>query len=166
LLKALIEEVKKPKPTFNNEVPLALVTYAFHVPGRFPQHEFYQRMEFKRVKEEDPFFLYYPLKEGYVHVPKEKKFIPQEEDKGKALIFHDPPCPFSTYFSEKIKESIREAAPDIPIRTIDTFWELEEVKKRGRVPSCAVNGKPIETFFMDKENFQREVKRALGTFDN
>jgi len=165
LLKALIEDTKKTKPTFNNKVPLTLITYAFHVPGRFPQHEFYQKMRFKRVKEDDPFLLYYPLKEGYVHIPKEKKFIPQKEDEGKALIFHDPSCPFSIYFTEKIKESIREAAPNIPIRTIDTFWQLEEVKKRGKVPTCAVNGKPIESFFMDKENFQREVKQALRALD-
>ena len=42
------------------------MTWAFQVPGRYPQHEFYQRMGFKRVREEDPFFLYYPLEEGYV----------------------------------------------------------------------------------------------------
>jgi hypothetical protein len=36
------------------------------------------------------------------------------------------------------------------------------VKRRGQVPFCAVNGKPIESFFMDKENFQKEVKEALG----
>ena len=46
---------------------------------------------------------------------------------------------------------------------VNKFEEIEEVKKRGQVPSCAVNGKPIETFFMDKENFQKEVKRALGS---
>ena len=161
LLEALIEDVKKPKPVFINEIPLALITYAFEVPGWYPQHEFYQRMGFKRVKEDDPFLLYYPLKKGYVHVPKEERFIPQEEDKGKALIIFSPSCPWSMYFSEKIKESVREVAPNIPVRMIDMFWEPEEVKKRGKPPSCVVNGKPIETFFMDKENFHEEVKKAL-----
>jgi len=56
-------------------------------------------------------------------------------------------------------------APDISIRAINKIEESEEVRKKGRVPSCAVNGKPIETFFMDKENFQREVKKALGLVD-
>lgn len=160
LLRALLRDVRS-KPMFNDGAPLALVTYAFQVPGWFPQHEFYQRMGFKRVKEDDPFFLYYPIKEGYVHVPKEEKFMPQEEDKGKALIFHAPSCPFSIYFSEKIRESIKEVAPDIPIRMIDTFWEQDEVKKRGNVPTCAVNGIPIKSLFMDKENFQREVRKAI-----
>lgn len=161
LLEALIEDVKKPEPVFGNDIPLALVTYAFEVPGWYPQHKFYQRMGFKRVKEDDPFLLYYPLKKEYVHVLKEEKFIPQEEDKGKALIFFSPSCPWSIYFSEKIKESVRAVAPDIPTRTIDMFWELEEVKKRGKPSPCVVNGKPIEVFFMDKENFQKEVKKAL-----
>jgi GNAT superfamily N-acetyltransferase len=163
LLRALIEEMKKPKLVFNNDVPLAFVTWAFQVPGWYPQHEFYQKMGFKRVKKDDPFLLYYPIKKEYVYYPKEKKFIPQKEDRGKTIIFYDPSCPFSIYFSEKIKESIREVAPDIPIRMVNKFEDSEEVKKREQVPFCAVNGKPIETFFMDKENFQKEVKRALGS---
>ncbi|MCD6369869.1 MAG: GNAT family N-acetyltransferase [Thermoproteales archaeon] len=43
LLKALIEEMKEPKPYFDYEKPLALVAWAFRVPGRYPQHEFYQK---------------------------------------------------------------------------------------------------------------------------
>jgi len=161
LLNALIEDVKKREA--RGEGPfLALVTWAFQVPGLYPQHEFYQKMGFKRVEEDNPFLLYYPLEEGYVHKVREKTFIPQKEDTGKALIFYDPSCPFCIYFSEKIKEAVREVAPEIPVRMINMFEEPEEVKKRGRVPHCAVNGKPIETFFMDKENFQREVKKALS----
>jgi len=44
---------------------------------------------------------------------------------------------------------------------INMFEEKEEVEKRGEVPYCAVNGKPIKTFFMDKENFKREAREAL-----
>jgi N-acetylglutamate synthase-like GNAT family acetyltransferase len=162
LLKALIEEMRKAKPFFNNAAPLAFVTWAFQVPGRYAQHEFYQKMGFKRVKENDPFLLYYPLKEGYVYHPKGEKFVPQKEDMGKALIFYDPSCPFCIYFSEKIKDLIREVASNLPIRMIDKFAQSEEVERRGQVPFCAVNGKPIESFFMDKENFQKEIKEALG----
>jgi len=159
LLKALIEEVKKRGKTSGKDSFLALVTWAFQVPGTYPQHEFYQRMGFKRVREEDPFLLYYPLEKGYVHRIKEEAFIPQEEDMGKALIFYDPSCPFCIYFSEKIKESIREVAPNIPVRMINMFEEPEEVKKRSRVPYCAVNGKPIESFFMDKENLKKKFRK-------
>jgi len=163
LLKALMEDVKKKEKASGKNSFLALVTWAFQVPGFYPQHEFYQKMSFKRVNEDDPFLLYYPLEEGYVHTVKETAYVPQEEDIGKALIFYDPSCPFCIYFSEKIKESIREVAPKIPIRMINMFEEPEEVKKRGRVPYCAVNGKSIESFFMDKENFQKEVQKALRT---
>ncbi|MEM3442990.1 MAG: hypothetical protein QW667_07690 [Candidatus Bathyarchaeia archaeon] len=161
LLNALIEDAKKPKEFFDNEPPHALVTWAFRVPGRYPQNEFYLKMGFKKVSEDDPFLLYYPLRQGYVYTPKKEKFIPQAEDKGKALIFFDPSCPFCIYFSEQIKNSIREVAPNLPVRMVNMFEEWEEVEKRGRVPTCAVNKKPITAFFMDKENFQKEVREAL-----
>jgi GNAT superfamily N-acetyltransferase len=162
LLRALIEDMRKPRPIFNDDIPQALVTWAFQIPEWYPQHEFYQRIGFKRVREDDPFLLYYPLKNGYVYFPEEERFIPQEEDEGMALIFYDPSCPFAIYFLEKIKESIREVAPDIPIRAINKSEEWEEVKKRGQVPFCVINKKPIRSFFMDKENFQKEVKKALS----
>lgn len=161
LLKALIEDMREPKPIFNDSTPLALVTWAFEVPGRYPQNRFYQKMKFRRVKKDNPFLLYYPLKKEYVYRPKEEMFIPQKEDSGKALIFYDPSCPFSIIFSEKMKELIGEVAPNIQVRMINKFEESDEVEKRGKVPACTVNGKPIETFFMDKENFQKEVKEAL-----
>lgn len=65
------------------------------------------------------------------------------------------------YFAEQIKTSINEVAPNLPMRMINMFEEWEEVEKRGQVPYCTVNGKPITAFFMDKENFQNEVKMAL-----
>jgi len=161
LLKALIADMNQPKPYFGHDTPLALVTWAFQVPGWYPQHEFYSKMGFKKVREDDPFLLYYPIKEGFVYAPKKEKYIPQEEDRGRATIFYDPSCPWCIYFSEKIKESIREVAPAVSMRMINQFEEPEEVKKRGKAPFCIVNQKPIETFFLDKENFQREVKEAL-----
>ena len=48
---------------------------------------------------------------------------------------------------------------------INMFEEYEEVKKRRQVPYCAVNGKPIMAFFIDKENFQKEVRKALENSD-
>jgi N-acetylglutamate synthase-like GNAT family acetyltransferase len=161
LFKAMMKDVKGPQRLFKNEAPKALVTRAFGVPGRYPQHEFYQRMGFRRVKEDDPLLLYYPLKKGYVYQPKGEEYVPQRGDKRKALIFYDPSCPFGINFANAVERLIREVASDIPIRKINEFEESEEVRKRGKVPVCVVNGKAIQTFFMDKENFQKEVKRAL-----
>jgi hypothetical protein len=157
-----MKDVKRPQTAFKNEVPKALVTRAFEVPGRYPQHQFYQRMGFRRAKEDDPLLLYYPLKKGYVYQPKGEEYIPQKDDKRKALIFHDPSCPFGINFANAMERLIREVTPDIPIRKINEFEESEEVRKRGKVPACAVNAKAIQTFFMDKENFQEEVKHALS----
>jgi len=161
LLNALIEDAKKPQRAFDNDIPRALVTWAFQVPGRYSQSEFYRRIGFKKVKEDDAFLLYYPIEEGYVYRPREEKFMPQKEDSGKALIFYDPSCPFCISFSERIKDSIRQVAPDISVRMINKFEQQEEVKKRGQVPSCEVNGVAMQSFFMDKESFQKEVKAAL-----
>jgi N-acetylglutamate synthase-like GNAT family acetyltransferase len=161
LLKALIQHANRPQPIFKGSYPLALVTWAFDVPGRYTQSEFYKKTGFKQAKEDDLFLLYYPLEKGYTYTPKKKPFTPQKEDRGKALIFYDPSCPFCIYFSEKIKDSIRQVSPKIQIRMINKFEEPGEVEKRGQTPYCAVNGKAITSFFMDKENFQKEVKTAL-----
>lgn len=163
LFKALIEDVKKPQSLLHNHVPFALVTWAFQVPEWYPQHAFYQELGFKRVNEDDPFLLYYPLEGGYVYRPKGRKYVPQEADRRKALIFYDPSCPFAIHFAETIERFIKEVAPNIQIRMVDKFGEIEEVKKRGQVGFCIVNGKNIQTFFMDKENFQKEIRQALDS---
>lgn len=162
LLNALIEDVKKPREFFDYKLPLALVTWAFQVPGYYPQNEFYLRMGFKKVREDEPFLLYYPMEEGYVYQPETAVFTPQAEDKGRGLIFYDPSCPFCMYFAEHIKNLIGEVMPGLPVRMVNMFEEAEEVEKRGQVPQCAVNGKAIKASFMDRENFKREVREALG----
>ncbi|MGB9824480.1 MAG: GNAT family N-acetyltransferase [Candidatus Hydrothermia bacterium] len=45
LLNSLMEEVKEPKPHFNNESPCGLITWAFQVQARYPQHEFSEKGE-------------------------------------------------------------------------------------------------------------------------
>ena len=48
LLNALIKDAEKPKPYFDNKPPLALVTWAFSIPGYYPQNMFYLKMGFKK----------------------------------------------------------------------------------------------------------------------
>lgn len=161
LLKSMIKDMFLPKEYFNNEIPLALIIHTFDIEGRYPQSEFFRKMGFLEVEKDNPYFFYYPLFKGFVYSSKPLEYRPQEEDKGKVLIFMDPFCPFSIYFSEKIKESIKEVDPNIPIRIVNQFEEEDEIRKRGKISFCIVNSKPIQTFFLDKENFQREVKEAL-----
>lgn len=159
LLKDLIDDLRK--GLFDLYSASALVTWAFQVPGYYPQNEFYLRMGFKRVRENDPFLLYYPLKEGFRYSSVGRKYTPLPEDKGRALIFYDPSCPFCMYFTGCMENLIREVAPSLHVRRVNIFREPEEVRKRGDVPLCTVNGVPISTFFLDKENFKKEVEDAL-----
>lgn len=159
LLHALKEDMKTPKSYFDNSTPLALVAHAFDIPGLYPLHKFYQKRGFKAVHN-DPYLVYYPIQKEYTYT-KKAKFTPLEEDEGKALIFYDPSCPFCISFSEKIKEAIQEVT-DIPIKIMNKAEDVQEVKKRGDVPTCAVNTKCIESFVTDKEKFQSEVLKALG----
>jgi GNAT superfamily N-acetyltransferase len=162
LLKSLIKDMRRPKAYFNNEMPRGFITWAFEVPGLYPQHKFYLSRGFKQIFEGDPHFLYYPLEEDFEYKPVAREYIPQEEDKGRILLFYDGGCPFSIYFLEKIKEIIREAVPGIPIRVINQSEQEEEVRKRGTVSFCIANAKPIQTPFFDKERFIAEVRKAFS----
>lgn len=167
LLSRVIEEMEEPKAWFGDQPPLALVTETFpgERPGQYPAHRFFTQKGFKQAGE-NPDVLYFPLREDFVYRPacdkKEVEYIPQEEDKGKALIIHgSSSCPYSYPFLKIAEESIRMAAPEIPIRWIDHFQEPEEASRRGLREGCVVNAKPIKTFVLEKEGFREEVSRAL-----
>jgi len=162
LLASLIEDMRQEQPCLNSAHPLALVTWAFEVVGWYSQSDFLRKMGFRQIAE-DPLHLYYPLKEGFVYVPRRMGYIPQEGDAGRILLFFTPSCPFCIPFLEGAKAAIKEVAPDVPLRAINQFEEQEEVKERGKIPFCAVNRKPIQSFFLDKDNFQKEIKEALDT---
>ena len=161
LLEEVILEARKPRSYFGGDSADALVTRAFEVEGFYSQLEFFRRMGFKNVDPSDPYLLYYPLKEGYILRREVMEYTPLEEDCGEALIFTSPSCPFSIYFSERIRELIGEVSRDYPVRVINEFREPLEVKRRGVVPFCIVNGHPIKTFFTNRERFKREVREAM-----
>ncbi len=166
LLSGLVEDMKGSKDWFGNEPALALVTKTFpgEKPGQYPACLFFKKFGFKQVGA-DPNFLYYPLKEGFAYRParrKEAEYIPQEQDKGKALIIHGPSfCPFSYAFLKKAEQAVKEAAPEISVRWIDKSKEPEEFENRGKVEGCFVNAKPIKAFVLDRDNFRKEVRGAL-----
>jgi predicted GNAT family acetyltransferase len=162
LTRSLIDDMSLPKPYFEDAKPYAVITRAFDIPNRYAQTKFYQKMGFKKAIGTDLFLLYFPLEKGYIYRPKKKTYIPQDEDRGKALLFIDPSCPFCISFSERIKDLIREVDFDIPILVFNKYEYKEEVKRRGNVSECIVNRHPIQSFFMDTENFQSEVREALA----
>lgn len=169
LLSSLLEDIKKPMSWFDNKRASAFVTKTFPggAPDQYTAHLFFKKKGFKHVGK-DLDFLYYPLKEGFVYKPVKKKeveYIPQEEDKEKVLIICGPDsCP-ATYphFLKRMERYIREIDSKIPILWIDASEESEKVKKRNvDIGDCMVNAKRIKSFVLAKENFQKEVKEALG----
>ena len=90
--------------------------------------------------------------------------LPQDEDKGKVLIFRGPNwCPFTyPYFLKRMERYIREINPKVSIRWIDSAEEPAELKKRNiDVGDCIVNARLIQSFVLDEEGFKSEVKAAL-----
>jgi GNAT superfamily N-acetyltransferase len=155
-------ECCKPKPFFGDDVADAIVTWAFEVPGLYSQRKFFLKMGFIPADPSDPRLLYYPLKEGYIYKPRKAEYKALEEDCGRAVIFIGAVCPFSVYFANKIKELINEVSEGYPIKFIYSFDEPEEVEKRGGYSYCIVNGYPIQSFFLDKESFKKEVSDAIS----
>jgi GNAT superfamily N-acetyltransferase len=168
LLSSLLEDVKKPMSWFDGGRPLALVTTTFPGgdPGQYTAREFFSRKGFRQIGE-DPDYLYYPLQPGFVYRPtakKEVKYIPQGEDKGKILIISGPDyCPATyPFFLKRMERYIREIDLNVAIRWIDSSQEPEEVRKRNiAVGTCVVNAKLINSFVLDKDSFQKEVRVAL-----
>ena len=168
LLSSLMEDVKKPMTWFDNKRPLGLVTKTFpgEGPGQYSAREFFTRKGFKRIGE-DADHLYYPLEAGFVYRPVEKeeaRYVPQDEDKGIALIVCGPNgCPGTyPYFLKRMEKYIEEIHPEIPTRWMDSSEEPEELRKRNvGVGACIVNARLIEAFVLDKESFQKEVKESL-----
>ncbi len=168
LLSSVMEDVKRPLVWFDNQPASALVTRTFPggAPNQLTARQFFKKKGFKQVGK-DPDYLYYPLKEGFVYKPKEKKaveYLPQKEDKGKVLIICGPDkCPATyPYFLKRMEKYISEIEREVPIVWIDTSEQPEEVKRRNAsIGDCIVNAKLIKSFVLDKSNFQKEVKAAL-----
>lgn len=165
LLEAVICDMKRPQAWNNNRPAKALRTYAFSTgdPSFFSQEEFYCRRGFRQTRE-DPLSLYFPLEEEYAHTScvRPPSYVFQQEDAGTVLILHGPSfCPWDYFFNLKAERSLREIAPDLPVRWIDRIIEPEEIEKRGGYQGIVVNGQPIHSFVLYREEFRKEVEKAL-----
>jgi N-acetylglutamate synthase-like GNAT family acetyltransferase len=166
LLKELIKDAQEFKEYFNNNKPKSLITYAFEAHSGYSQHKFYQKYGFKKINENNDYYLYYPLVEGYQYKPKvgREAFKALPEDKDRVLIFIDPFCPFCYTFAKETEKLIKKAKDQIEVQFINILTQKQEVQKRGGIVlDCVVNQKPINEFFMEKEAFLKDVRKA---FDN
>jgi hypothetical protein len=163
-----MDDVQKPMSWFDNRRPLALVTMTFRggTPEQYTAREFFTRSGFRQIGENAD-HLYYPLQQSFVYNPipkKEVRYVPQDEDKGRVVIISGPDyCPATyPYFLKRMEKCIREMAPRVPVRWIDSSEEPAEVKKRAvSVGDCIVNARLIKSCVLDKDNFQEEVQTAL-----
>ncbi len=167
LLEAVIDDMKKPQAWNLNRPAKTLRTYAFSTgnPSFLPQEGFYRRRNFRQIGA-DPLAFYLPLEEGYIHEPGLRQpgpsYIFQEEDRGTALILHGPSfCPWDYSFNLKAEQSLREIAPALTIRWIDQNREPEEIAKRGGYLGIVVNGQPILSLVLFREEFRKEVEKTF-----
>jgi hypothetical protein len=153
---------------FDGKRPVALVTTTFRggAGEQYTAREFFTREGFRQIGK-DPDHLYYLLQPGFAYNPiprKEVPYVPQNEDKGKVVIISGPDhCPATyPYFLKRMEKYIREIAPGVSIRWIDSSEEPGEVKKRAvSVGDCTVNARLIKSCVLDKDRFQEEVQTAL-----
>ena len=87
-------------------------------------------------------------------------YEPAEEDLGKAIVFYNRNCEYSYPFAQRIEETLREIAPDLPVTLVD-MWERPEYVARRNMGNPLVNAVPIRAFIGDREAFMAEVRRAL-----
>jgi len=163
LLQSLVEDCRQGKGCLRGTPCRFIVARTFNTGEALSLSQFYTRRGFKPSPTEAG-MMYLPISEPYQPGPTQGEYESMPEDKGKALVFYSPSCEFSSPFAVGIAESIREVAPSVPIELINEWEKPEEAIKR-KGCTIIVNARPIKTFFMDKENFQREVREALEQRD-
>ncbi len=161
LLQRLIEDSKQPKVYFENNPPDALVTYAFEVPGFYPQDKFFKKNGFLEFDVSDPYYLYYPLKED-IQIPSSfYRYTPTPEDLHSALVLFDTYCPFCVFFVETYKKTFQKNWKDLELKILDPLRDQQEYSLRGTVPFCSIKGKAVKAFILESESFINEVNSIL-----
>jgi len=159
LLEALIDEMKKPNPLFENKPCQVFVTTALERRG-FKQPSYFRLKGFSRIAGDPSVGLLYRLFEEETetldlpcHGPK------QVEEKG-VKIFYDPSCQYCIYFNESTKALIREVKPEVPIVELNLWNQPKEALRRCVTSRVTyVNGTPI--IFQEPTQFREAVIKAL-----
>ena len=159
LLKSVIEDAKRRTSCLGNRPCKFVLAKAFNTGELLPLPEFYKKNGFLPTSEAN--VLYLPIDGVYEPALPVGKYESLPEDKNRAVIFYGPMCEFGYPFAKKIEEIIKEVVPSIRIEMINE-WEKpgESVKRKNWW--LIVNGKPIQTFFMETEKFKEEIKQAVS----
>ena len=159
LLQSLVEDCQQGKGCLRGTPCRFIVARTFDTGEALSLPQFYAKRGFKPSPTESG-IMYLPISEPYQPGPQQGEYEPLPEDRGRALVFYNPACEFSYSFAFRIAEAIKKVAPSVPIELINE-WENPEESIRRKRCTIVVNARPIKTFFMEKENFQREVREAL-----
>jgi len=159
LLQSLVEDCREGRGCLRGTPCRFIVATPFNTGEGLSMSQFYSKRGFKASPTESN-IMYLPISEQYQAGLTQGEYEPLPEDRGRAVVLYGPACEFSYPFAFRISELIKEVAPVIPIELINEWERPEEALKRKRC-TIVVNARPIKTFFMDKEKFQREVKEAV-----
>lgn len=159
LLQSLIQDAKHRRTCLGNKPCSFLLAKAFNTGELLPMPEFYRKHGFIPSPEAGMLFL--PIEGKYETSPSSGEYKPLPEDRNKAIIFYGPICQFSFPFAKKIEEQIRMLTPQLEIKLINE-WENPEESKKRKNWWLIVNAKPIHSFFMYTENFEKEIRLAVS----
>ncbi|MGB9134948.1 MAG: GNAT family N-acetyltransferase [Candidatus Bathyarchaeia archaeon] len=161
LVRSVIEDAKQRKTCLSNKPCRFIVAKAFDAGEFLPMPEFYRRCGFASAADNGKDVLYLPIEDSYEPAVPTGEYEPLERDRDRAVIFYGPICQFGYPFAKATEELVREVAPEIKVEMINE-WEhpQESIERKNRW--LVINAKPIRTFFMDTENFKKEVREALG----
>ena len=162
LLEALIDEMKKPNPLFENQPCRVFVTtarerYAFKQPGYF------RLKGFSEVKgNPDVGLVNWLFEEEPTESLGISSYGPIQMTEQGVTIFYDPSCQYCIYFNENIRKLVNEFQPDISVREFNLWNEPQEALKRGVTSRVTyINGTPI--LFWDPEQFREAIRKVLQT---
>jgi GNAT superfamily N-acetyltransferase len=160
LLEALIDEMKKPNPLFENKPCRVFVTTARERRG-FKQPGYFKLKGFSRISGDPNVGLIYQL---FDEEETEMLDIPfrgpiRIKEKG-VKIFYDPSCQYCIYFNESTRALIREFRPDVSVEEFSLWEHPEKALERGVTSRVTyINGTPI--LFEEPEQFREAIRRTL-----
>lgn len=158
LLQDLIEDAKKRRTCLGTVSCRFMLAKTFNTHEALPLSDFYSKNWFHKIRETDQ-LMFLPIEGTYALDETIDESKPLKEDRGKAIITYSPTCQFSFGFAKIIESSVRKVAPHLCILLINDWEQPQEAAKQGNW-WLTVNGRRIQTFFMETAKFEEEVRLA------
>jgi GNAT superfamily N-acetyltransferase len=160
LLEALINDMKKPNPLFENQPCRVLVTTA-RERYAFKQPSYFRLKSFSEVKgNPDAGLVNWLFEKEPAESLGISSYGPIQMTEQGVTIFYDPCCQYCIYFNENIGKLVNELRSGISVREFNLWDEPQEALKRGVTSRVTyINGTPI--LFWDPEQFREAIRKAL-----